>query len=139
MANEAAGGLVLRLDDVSLLGSGLSRPECVLATASGALFTSDSKRGIARILPDGSVSQAVDDTLIRQGFLPNGFALCADGSFLFANLGEAGGVLARPMLTHLPRPFVTEIDRRPGSVGEFRVGGGKWPGLADGECRIPPS
>jgi sugar lactone lactonase YvrE len=118
MADEVAGSFVLRLDDVRHVASGLSRPECVLATASRALFTSDAKLGIARILPDGSVTQAVDDSLIRQGFLPNGFALCADGSFLFANLGEAGGYW-HAYADAPPTPFVTEIDGVPVPSANF--------------------
>src|SRR5262245_8664251 len=77
---------------VRYFGSGLHRPECVLATAQGDLFTSDWTHGIARISPDGSVSRAVHPSVIEQGLLPNGFAMTREREFLFANLSEAGGV-----------------------------------------------
>lgn len=80
------------VNDVELVGSGLNRPECVLASRQGDLFTPDWTMGIARIHPDGTVSAAVAAPLIKDGFLPNGIALMPDGSFLFANLGAQGGV-----------------------------------------------
>src|ERR1700685_4234568 len=74
-------------------GSGLTRPECVLAARAGSLYTGDWTLGIARIAPDGTTGPAVEADLIAQGFRPNGIALTADGNFLFANLSKkAGGV-----------------------------------------------
>jgi AraC-like DNA-binding protein len=74
-------------------GSGLNRPECVLAARDGSLYTGDWTLGIARIAPDGTTGPAVEADLIAQGFRPNGIALRADGDFLFANLSKkAGGV-----------------------------------------------
>lgn len=99
------------LSDIRFLGEGLSRPECVLATGSGALYAADWTHGVARIAPDGSVSPAVGPEMIAQGFLPNGIALMRDGDFLFANLGEAGGVW-RVARKGAPEPFLIEIDGR---------------------------
>lgn len=95
----------------SRTGAGLNRPECVLATSSGNMFASDWTLGISRIGVDGSVKRAVDHDLIADGFLPNGIALLEDGSFLFANLGEAGGVWRAPKLGP-PTPFAAEAGGR---------------------------
>ncbi len=72
---------------ISFLGSDLQRPECVLATAQGRLFTSDRRGGIMVIEPDGA-----QRLLGRSQLVPNGIALQRDGSFLIANLGADGGV-----------------------------------------------
>ncbi len=92
------------------VGQGLVRPECVLATARGDLFTADWRSGVAHIQADGSQSfyaaQPVDGEVLK----PNGIALRKDGSFLLAHLGaELGGVfsLQRDGTT---RPVLTEVD-----------------------------
>lgn len=98
--------------DLVRIGGGLNRPECVLAAQDGALYTCDWTLGIARTASDGTTSAAVEASLIADGFLPNGIALMANGDFLFANLGEAGGVWQ--VGPHGPaRPFATEVAGRP--------------------------
>lgn len=77
-------------ESVGTIGSGLSRPECVLTTRSGDLFVSD-KRGVSWIRPDG-VTTLIQARNAPEGFLPNGIALMPDRSFLIANLGPGGGV-----------------------------------------------
>jgi len=99
------------MSDLRPLGSGLNRPECVLATPDGTVFAADWTLGIARIAPDGTVTRAVEADLIGAGFLPNGIALTADGEFLFANLGEAGGVW-RVGRRGPAVPVATEVDGR---------------------------
>lgn len=98
-----------RPEDLSQTGSGLNRPECVLAAPDGALYTCDWTLGIARIVPDGTTGPAVDADLIGQGFRPNGIALTAEDEFLFANLGRGGGVWQVGRRGQ-PRPFATELD-----------------------------
>lgn len=81
----------LELDRLDFFGSGLNRPECVLTTAAGNLYTADWDGGVARIDPMGRVEKF----LARDpGFTlkPNGIALCRDGSFYIANLGDEGGI-----------------------------------------------
>jgi sugar lactone lactonase YvrE len=95
--------------DLSQIGSGLNRPECVLAASDGSIYTGDWTLGIARIAPDGTTGPAVEADLIAQGFRPNGIALTADGDFLFANMGKAGGVW-RVGRRGEARPFATELD-----------------------------
>lgn len=73
--------------------TGFARPECLLLTASGDMFASDRRGGILHRKPDGRSRfiRARGNDLPDQ-FLPNGFALCPDRSFLIANLGPDGGV-----------------------------------------------
>lgn len=98
--------------NLTQIGSGLNRPECVLATRDGALYTGDWTLGIARIGPDGTTGPAVEADLIAHGFRPNGIALTADGDFLFANMGKAGGVW-RVGRCGEARPFATELAGNP--------------------------
>lgn len=97
--------------NVRYFAPGLNRPECVLATASGNLFTCDWTHGIARIAPDGAISAAAHPSLIEQKLLPNGFAMTRDREFLFANLSEAGGVW-KVSPEKPAEPFLMEADGR---------------------------
>ena len=76
---------------LTYVGSGLARPECVLATGDGRLHVSDWQGGVTVIGPDGGQT-----TLLARdhpGLRPNGIALEADGSYLLAHLGDdRGGV-----------------------------------------------
>ena len=96
---------------IARIGSGLNRPESVLATRSGNLFSCDWTAGIVKTTADGKSSPAVAHDLIADKFLPNGIALQKDGRFLFANLGEAGGVW-QIATTCAPREFLTEVEGR---------------------------
>ena len=83
----------LALDALHFVGSGLNRPECVLCTARGDVFSADWRGGVAHLLPGGEQrfygGSAPDGRPLR----PNGIALNVDGSFLIADLGlERGGV-----------------------------------------------
>ena len=98
-----------QLEDLAQTGSGLNRPECVLAARDGSLYTCDWTLGIARTAPDGTTGPALETDLIGQGFRPNGLALTADGDFLFANLGRGRGVW-RVGRTGEASPFATELD-----------------------------
>jgi sugar lactone lactonase YvrE len=108
-----------RLIDVTFIGSGLVRPECVLATETGDLFTGDWRGGIAHVKPDGSHVLYQGKTAdIPEGLRPNGIALESDGAFLFANLGtDVGGVwridrgsAQRPCQV---RPVLAELEGKP--------------------------
>jgi len=78
----------ISLSEIGFVGKGLSRPECVLTTAKGDLFTSDRRGGVQHIAPGGR------QILIgqRPDVLPNGIARTRDGGFLVANLRSPGGV-----------------------------------------------
>ena len=92
------------------VGDSLVRPECVLATAKGDLFTADWRSGVSHLQIDGTqrfyAAQAVDGELLK----PNGIALRKDGSFLLAHLGaELGGVFSLQR-NGQTRPVLTEVD-----------------------------
>lgn len=102
MAHNPLKGWQVDRTQIRHWGSGLQRPECILAEPDGTLWTADA-RGVMRIGPDGA------QTLIRQrpagvadvgeaapadaralvlgASLPNGIAFDDDGSILVANFG----------------------------------------------------
>lgn len=81
------------------IGTGLQRPECILAEPDGSLWSADARGGVMHIRPDGS------QTLIAQnlasgfatttdeaskytsGTLPNGLAFARNGDILISNFG----------------------------------------------------
>ena len=80
-------------ESLAFVGSALNRPECILSTVHGDLYSADWRGGVAHILPGGEQRLyrgiAPDGRELR----PNGIALNADGSFLIADLSaERGGV-----------------------------------------------
>jgi sugar lactone lactonase YvrE len=106
--------MTLSLADVSLLGSGLSRPECVLATARGDLYTADWRGGVAHLKPDGTQGLYTGQTAdLPEGLRPNGIALEPDGSFLIANLGSEIGGVWRLTREGQVSAYLTEIDGKP--------------------------
>jgi sugar lactone lactonase YvrE len=98
------------LDAISFAGAGLKRPECVLCTAHGDIFTADWRGGVAHILPGGEQclyrGTTPDGRLLR----PNGIALNADGSFLVADLGEEKGGVFRLTRHGEVSVFVDRVD-----------------------------
>lgn len=97
-------------DDISQLGDGLQRCECVMTTRSGHAFMPDKRGGIAILHPDGSV-RLVMARNPPEGFLPNGIALLPDRTWLIANLGPTGGVYHMDATGWLT-PRLLEIDGR---------------------------
>lgn len=81
----------LSLGDITTLGSGMQRPECVLATKSGDLFCSDSRGGYDIVKADGS-STFVRARGAPDDFLPNGIALMPNRDVIAANLADSAGV-----------------------------------------------
>jgi sugar lactone lactonase YvrE len=98
----------LKPTDISVLGSGMQRPECVLATKSGDLICSDSRGGYNIVKPDGA-GQFIKARGAPDDFMPNGIALLPNRDVLAANLAESSGVwLIKPDgETSL---FLSEID-----------------------------
>jgi sugar lactone lactonase YvrE len=88
----------LRIDVGSLdfVGRDLKRPECVRCMPTGRLYVAHRGGGILRIEPDGAQSLLKWQLPAEaHDFIPNGFALLPDGTFLVANMGHGGGVWAR--------------------------------------------
>jgi sugar lactone lactonase YvrE len=98
------------LDELRFIGSGLKRPECVLATARGDLYAADWRGGVAHVRPDGSHVLYASQLPGGRSLRPNGVALRRDGSFLLADLGDTlGGVFALGRDGQV-RPFLEEVD-----------------------------
>lgn len=101
----------ISLADISLVGSDLARPECVLCTRAGDIFASDRRGGVLHILPDGAqrlylgTSQDFDRPLF-----PNGVALERDGSFLVTQLSDGAGGVFRLGRDGALRPVLREVD-----------------------------
>ncbi len=103
--------MTLTLEELTFVGQGLKRPECVLCTSDGSVFAADWEGGVTRIAPDGSQTRwlARDEDWVR----PNGVALCRDGSFLLAHLGDESGGVFRLDRDGTLRPVLTEVEGAP--------------------------
>ncbi len=109
----AAGGkgaLLGSLDDVRFVGSGLLRPECVLANANGDLFTADWRGGVAHTRPDGSQVLYAGPGPDGLELKPNGVALLRDGSFLVTHLGADDGGVFRVQRNGQVEPWLQRVD-----------------------------
>ena len=73
----------LSLNQVGTRGSGLIRPEGVMALDDGSLYTADARGCCARIDPDGRTV-----FFGALGGLPNGICIDAEGNCIVANLGN---------------------------------------------------
>jgi sugar lactone lactonase YvrE len=105
---------LISLSDVSLLGRGLVRPECVLATNAGDLYTADWRGGVAHLKPDGSQALYSGTTAdLPEGLRPNGIALEPDGCFLIANLGSEMGGVWKLTRDGQVSAVLTELDGQP--------------------------
>ncbi|BAI75669.1 gluconolactonase (plasmid) [Azospirillum sp. B510] len=81
---------------LTYVGTGLRRPECILAEPDGSLWTADA-RGVVHLRPDGAqrliegrpakAEGGGAETLILGGSLPNGLAFDRNGDLLIANFG----------------------------------------------------
>lgn len=120
-------GSKIEIDALRAVGTGLSRPECVLAHQSGFLFAADwaGKGGVSIVSPVG----AVRSIEAREPIRPNGIALEPGGTFLLTHLGaETGGVFRMDAQGALA-PILLELDGRPLPPTNFvlRDGeGGLW-------------
>lgn len=81
--------------DLSFIGRDLHRPECILATKDGSLWTSDARGGFVRIFQDGTQELVTQyqGTFSRKEILsgqdlPNGMCFTKDGNILIANFGK---------------------------------------------------
>jgi sugar lactone lactonase YvrE len=98
------------LEALTFVGAGLQRPECVLATARGDLYTADWRGGVAHLRTDGS--QALYRGTLPGGrpLRPNGIALRRDGSFLLADLGDAQGGVFQLERDGRLQPLLERVD-----------------------------
>lgn len=95
------------------LGSGLVRPECVLANRYGDLYCADWRGGVAHLLPDGSQRLYAGRMPDGSEAKPNGIALLPDGDFLFAHLGAETGGVFRLSRDGAIEPWLTAVAGQP--------------------------
>lgn len=88
-------------------GSGLNRPESVLAIRRGDVFVCDRRGGVAHVHPDRPAT--LKPCRPTEDFLANGIALTAEGAFLIANLAPSGGVWRLDRDGQV-RPFLLAVD-----------------------------
>lgn len=98
--------------DLGRFGKGFTRPECVICTATGDLFTSHWGGGVTRVHPDGRQQDIVAKAEKPIG--TNGFALLPNGDCLLANLhNDGGGGVWRLKPDGQAEPFLVELDGKP--------------------------
>ena len=110
--NPATHGDPLDALAPTALGSGLVRPECVLATHAGDLFTADWRGGVAHLRPDGTQVLYAGPGPDGLALKPNGIALQRDGSFLVTHLGADEGGVFRLERSGRVTPWLLEVDGR---------------------------
>ncbi|MBL8584873.1 MAG: SMP-30/gluconolactonase/LRE family protein [Rhizobiaceae bacterium] len=102
----------LKVEDFGFVESGLSRPECILCTATAGMFVSHDPVGVLHIAPDGSRRlYGRHDGAPSAQFTPNGIALMRDGRLMIANSGLEGGVWQVDRRGDC-RPFLMEVEGR---------------------------
>ena len=84
---------------IQYIGSGLQRPECILAERDGVLWAADARGGVVRLSPDGRqqiiaqkqsgdfVGASGEAARYLEGTLPNGLAFARNGDILISNFG----------------------------------------------------
>jgi sugar lactone lactonase YvrE len=129
------------LDGIGFSGSGLKRPECVLAHASGVLIVPDwtDGGGVSLILPDGrTVRHLARDRTAADPLRPNGIALEDGGTVLMAHLGDETGGVFRLKPDGSTEPVITELGGAPLPPCNFVISdgaGGLW--LTVSTRRVP--
>jgi sugar lactone lactonase YvrE len=98
------------LQALGFVGQGLVRPECVLATAAGDLFSADWRGGVAHLRPDGSQALYAGPGPDGLALKPNGIALLRDGSFLLTHLGDDRGGIFRLRRDGQVAPWLQRVD-----------------------------
>ncbi|WP_299381148.1 SMP-30/gluconolactonase/LRE family protein [uncultured Kiloniella sp.] len=103
---------MISLDNIEKVGTGLNRPECVLSTSNGRLYTADWRGGVGITEADGSQWYLLpnDKSL---NLKPNGICLMPDGSVLVAHLGDTDGGVYRIAQDGTTTPFCLEVDGEP--------------------------
>jgi len=108
---------------IRTIGTGLQRPECILAEPDGTLWSADAHGGVVRIDSDGTqqlIAQQADgrfgeaddaEKYILRGTLPNGLAFARNGDILIANFGT--NAIERMTRDGRSQTLYTEIDGVP--------------------------
>lgn len=97
--NNPLYGFEIDPAELSYIGEGLQRPECILAEPDGSLWVADARGGVVHIAPDRSqkiITQKHtggvdinkgDVNRFFEGTLPNGLAFADNGDILISNFG----------------------------------------------------
>ena len=100
---------MIQLDSIGRRGSDLNRPECVLSTSNGRLYTADWRGGVGIIEPNGEQWYLLP-TNSSLDLKPNGICLMPDRSLLVAHLGAEDGGVYRIDENGDTTPFCLEAD-----------------------------
>ncbi|MFD2205886.1 SMP-30/gluconolactonase/LRE family protein [Kiloniella antarctica] len=103
---------MIELNAIKKVGSKLNRPECVLSTSNGRLYTADWRGGVGVIEADGSQWYLLPKEKDLE-LKPNGICLMPDGSVLIAHLGAEDGGVFRIAEDGTTTPFCVEVDGVP--------------------------
>ena len=111
---------MITVDDITFHGSGLNRPECVLAHKSGLLFAPcwTGNGGVSVVSPSGSTSHILA-TDVPEPLRPNGIALESGGSFLLAHLGDERGAIVRLFSDGKTEVVTDEVEGQPMPPANF--------------------
>ena len=101
---------LIPLGTLAFIGTGLVRPECVLATAAGDVYTADWRGGVAHLHPDGRQTLYAGPGPDGMALKPNGIALLRDGSFLVTHLGADDGGVFRLQRDGRVEPWLLAAD-----------------------------
>lgn len=91
-------------------GHSLQRPECVLTTARGDVYTADWRGGVSHMTRDGTQKLYLARPINGEALKPNGIALLKDGSFLLAHLGAERGGVYRLHRDGRTEPYLLQVD-----------------------------
>lgn len=109
----------IEVSDLSVLGRNLKRPECIICAPNGTLYVAHKGGGIMKIDASGAQTLIGGDLQVHgHEFIPNGFALLPDRSFLIANMGHGGGLWSLSMEGEL-RPYLSEVEGVPLTKANF--------------------
>jgi sugar lactone lactonase YvrE len=101
----------LPLSAITFTGNRLRRPECVLTTRRGDIYTSDSRGGVSHLTHGGAHNLYTGGSLdLQEPLHPNGIALDRDGSFIIAHLAMDSGGIFRLQRTGQLIPILRALD-----------------------------
>lgn len=116
----------ITLESLRFRGTGLNRPECVVAHASGLLFAPDwtGAGGVSVIHPDGRVRRILatqPDPGVPLPLRPNGLSLEPGGVFLLSHLGDERGGVYRLYPDGRVRTVTDSVDGTPMPPANYAV------------------
>jgi sugar lactone lactonase YvrE len=129
---SADAGLVrplLALESLHWIGSGLVRPECVLACVDGSVIAADWRGGACVVGADGRQRLWRGQRPDGRALKPNGIAPAGDGGLLLAQLGDDDGGIWHLAADGRATPWLVELDGLPLPPTNFVLpdgAGGAW-------------